>query len=314
MRWSLRGTAQQNAIIQQALDRCDFPFETFGEDRTIPVEWADLSRYSAAPVGGDSPLEAHAAPGASADHDHDGEFDVLAISAELAEELGFPAEEERPRAHGDDDHHEGAARERVLGLAWYSGRVTLEQTLVAQPTLAMEVFLSEGAHMVDFFGMTDDHRVGVWNAVHPPHQHLAPGTNIADGMDLGHGHSWFDVGGYYSWVGEAFMGLFVRAFSNIPVTINFNHAATTEASAKVRDIFLPAVEDIPEPEPEPTPPTPEPVPEPVPEPEPGPYFGITGSSVYHDSHRGIRRDVEFTSKEHAERAWNRRPCKTCKPS
>lgn len=304
MRWSLRGTAQQNAIIQQALDRCDFPFETFGEDRTIPVEWADLSRYSAAPVGGDSPLEAHAAPGASAEHDHDGEFDVLAISAELAEELRLPVEE-RPRAHGDDDHHEGVARERVLGLAWYSGRVTIEQTLVANPTLAMEVFLSEGAHMVDFFGMTDEHRVGVWNAVHPPHQHLEPGTQIADGIDLGHGHSWFDVGGYYSWVGEAFMGLFVRAFSNVPVTINFNHAATAEASAKVRDIFLPAVEDVPEPEP--TPPTPEP------EPEAGEYFGISGSNVVHDSHRGIRRDVEFDTLEEA-RAQGRRPCRTCKPA
>ena len=249
MRWHPNGTEQQNAIVAEALARCDFPFRDFG-DATVPVEWDDLSRYNTI-----NDAEGHK-------HVH--------INGDIGHVL--------------------EARERVLGLAWYSGKVTLEQELVHRPTLAMEVFLSEGAHMVDFEnigGMTDEQRRRIWNAVHPPEQHIPAGADVVDGVDLGHGHGWFDVGSYRSWVGEAWMGLFTRAFSDIPVTIPFDHPATDEAVADVRRIFLPAT-------------------------EPEPYFGIAGSSVYHDRHRGVRRDVEFATEADAVAA-GRRPCGVCRP-
>lgn len=253
MRWYLNGTEPENALVQEALDRCDFPFEDYG-DAVVPVEWADLSRY-----GRNASAEV-----ALRHHDtHEGEYDTLEY------------------------------REQVLGLAWYSGKITLEQDLVDHPSLAMEVFLSEGAHMVDFEnigGMTDEERRRIWNAVHSPDQHLSPGTDISNGVDLGHGHGWFDVSTYRSWVGEAWMGLFTKAFSDIPVTIPFDHPPTDAAVAEVRQVFLPEPEA----------------------PEPASYFGITGSTVYHDTHGGIRRDVRFATEEQAQAA-GRRPCKVCKP-
>lgn len=255
MRWNLIGTPEQNAIVQEALDRCDFPFETFGEDRTIPVEWADLSRYA---------------------------------EGKVAYEQGA----QTARHHGGEQVDPLKYREQVLGLAWYSGKVTLSLTMVQNPTLGMEVFLSEGAHMLDFFGMTDEHRRVIWNAVHPPEQHLAPGTDISDGVDLGHGHGWFDVNTYRNWVGEAWMGVFVRAFSDIPVSIPFGHIETPAVIAEIRTLFMPGA-DGPGDEP------------------PEPFFGIYNSEVYHDKHAGIPHDVEFVSRVDAEQ--HRRPCRVCKP-
>lgn len=287
MQWQLRGTPQENAIVREALDRCDFPFQDYGT-AIVPVEWADLSVYGA--VGASSP----------------------------ADSFGSETKHAKVRHHETEDGKEYdtlEVRKRVLGLAWYSGKITLEQRLVSNPLLGMEVFLSEGAHMVDFEnigGMTDRQRVAIWNAVHPPHQQLPLDTDIRDGVDLGHGHGWFDVGTYRSWVGEAWMGLFTKAFSDIPVTITFDHPATDAAAHEVRHVFLPHEEEPPVPE----------VPdvetdvdiEVTPEPEAeAPFFGIHGSSVYHDSHRGIRRDVTYVSRQEAEEEADRRPCRVCKP-
>lgn len=255
--FDLQGTTQQNLIVHECLARCDFPwreqigqglkFDT-GRD-TIPVDWQDLTRYRASEA--DSP-RAHGG-GAHEDTIYDPDTGEMAHTIEY--------------------------RSRVLGLAWYSGRITLENSLVNEPELAGEVFLSEVAHMWDFFGMTDTDRVTVWNAVHPPEQHIATLTDIVDGVDLGHGHGWFDVGDYYQWVGEALMGLFVRAFSDYSVTIDFpEHPVTPEAAKAVREIVYPPAED-PSPVPEPVPDEPAPVPEPAPEPGPPPVEEIPTEPV-----------------------------------
>lgn len=208
--WSLEGSETQNKIIRQALCRCTFPFDVLlpglqvGVNRdTIPVEWADLSRESA--------LLAEAKKTGGHLHIHE------------AGDIGHPIE----------------ARDQVLGLAWYSGKVTLDFTVEPEPDLAGEVFLSEGAHMIDFFWMADWHRAAIWNALHPDQQDIDPATAIEDGVDLGHGHGWFDMAGYYSWVGEAWMGLFVRAYTDWPVTIGgfSDHPATDEAAAQIREAF-----------------------------------------------------------------------------
>lgn len=251
--FDLKGTPQQNEIIRNALARTQFPFHLLlpklkadtGRD-LIPAEWEDLSRYAAA-------LEAQKSKGGHAHIHEDGD-------------TGHPIE----------------MRERVLGLAWYSGKVTVDESLVNNPELAKEVFLSEGAHMIDFFYMTDAHREALFNALHGGEE--APAE---------HGHGWFDVGGYRSWAGEAFMGLFVRAFSDVQMTIPFDHPPTPYAIGRAREILLPE-------------------PEIKPNPDMAPYFATRSGKVFHDKHGRIPREATFTSYAEAE-ASGRRPCKTCKP-
>lgn len=212
----LRGTASQNAIVQDAIDRCDYPFDRLSQP--IPVEWADLSRYASTQVS----THDHATGRAHDDH-HD----------EPAEPVThFHVEEGGDMAHGV------AFRRQVLGLFWLNGRIQIESSLETAPDLAKEVFLAEVAHAADYFdpNFTDDVRIAIWNAVHPDDQHLAPGTDVGrdSGADLGHGHAWFDRGPYSTWVGEEFMGLFCAAFSDIRPTIPFAHVWDPDAAHQVR--------------------------------------------------------------------------------
>lgn len=285
MVFELQGTEHQRSLVQRALDRTTFPFERLlpqlrsevGRER-IPVEWQDLSRW------GQKAGDPYSPPPAEIGH------------VEVA--VGD---------HGDLGHehaHGVAVRGRVLGLAWYSGKVTLDTSLEAEPELAAEVFLSEGAHMVDFFYMDGLQRVAVYNAFHldnPEHQ-LKDHADVPDGQDMGHGHGWFDVGGYYSWVGEAFMGGFVRAYSDVQVTIDFDHRATPAAAGAIRQALTPAP---------PAPPAP-PAEEPAVPPAAAPYFAAAGSKVFHDRHKGRRRDVEYSTYQAAIDS-GRRPCGVCRP-
>lgn len=195
--WAPQGTSVQQSIVQDALAACDFPFERLAEKlkattgrTSIPVEWADLSRYSSA---------ASYANAAAGGHVHIHE--------------------------NGDTGHPIAYRQQVLGLAWYSGKVSLDLSLVANPPLAQEVFLSEGAHMVDFFYMSEAERsalIAHWDPADDP--------NV----------DWFDAGPYETWMGEAFMGLFVKAFApRVPVTLTqFTHKVTPELASKTRSLLL----------------------------------------------------------------------------
>lgn len=262
MIWELQGTESQNAIVREGLGRCTFPFDVLlpelrseaGKDR-IPIEWADLSRWGAqAKSFGSDHHDDHG------DHDHEREWGHVHPEG----------------AHGI------AFRNRVLGLAWYSGKVSLDIQMESNPALAQEVLLAEGAHMIDFFYMTDQHKVAIWNALHhsDPSAQLRPDTPVKDGTDLGHGHSWFDVGGYYSWVGEAWMGLFIRAYSDLPVTINFDHPPDDRAVHITQHAFTP--------------------------------FFAGRTNTYHDHHRRIPNRRWFVSNDHAQLA-GLVPCKSCKP-
>ncbi len=95
------------------------------------------------------------------------------------------------------DHAHGVhvveARGRVAGLAWTDGRIMLAPWLEAQPVTAVEVFLAEAAHQVDFFAVTPDQRRHLFALFH-----AGDGTPHAD-------HGWFEEAGssdYWSWVGE----------------------------------------------------------------------------------------------------------------
>lgn len=249
--WDLsRLDDRQRSIIGSALSRCDFPFERLapelrsevGRD-AIPVEFADLSRYSAQ-------VEAEG-------HSHADDAHILA---------------------GEFD-----GRRAALGLAWYSGKVSIEARLVDDPDLAVEVFLAEGAHMVDFFYVTDDQREHIFDAYH-------------DGTKTPHEHGWFEETGnhdYWSWVGESFMAGFTRAYAPaVPIRLEARqpwvHPTTDSVAGAIINILTP-------------------------ERATSKFVGVVKSRVYH------RPDCKFMTRSPNERPLTnvevelRRACRICRP-
>ena len=268
--WNLQGTADQQALVQQALDLCDFPFERLAPSlqregkSSIRVEWADLSRYSAARVHDD-------------EHSHIADADGVAHPIERVID----------------------GRRRVLGLFYLPPftKVVLDNGLVSRPELAREVFLAEAAHAVDYHYMGADHRRGIVNLLH--NEDLPPGHLVDDGIAFnldGHICSWFDVGAYRDWVGEAFMEAFTEAFApSVTVTIALAHPVDRPQALAIRNLLVP------------------PVAEPAKR-----VFAWPLSFAYHDEHR-----FRLLEKIGAEKRWydsaekaqadGLRPCKTCKP-
>lgn len=126
--WNLSGTSQQQAIINDALAKCDFPYDRLVAglqkqtgNSTIVVEWSDLSRSTEA------------------------------------------SNEKSSISHVISSPENRAA---TLGLAWTNGRIQIDQSLINDTRLAQEVFLAESAHMVDFFYMTDADRTEVKRVMH----------------------------------------------------------------------------------------------------------------------------------------------------
>lgn len=285
MIWAPRGSPSQNALIQRALAACDFPFDALApslhaEGKTsIAVEWADLSRSARAGGSG---------------HHHD-----------------EPAPEAPPAEPGGHSHEDGVhsverevdGRSRVLGLFYLPPytRVVLDLSLEQNPALAIEVFLAEAAHAVDYHYMVPrgGMRRAVWNALHSIPG--PAGDPIPESGDVDHGHSWFDgPAGYSSWVGEAFMEAFVEAFApSVPVTIQLAHPVSPDMAALVRTALLAPLAPPP--------------PESPPPPPPGRVYRGRYRAVYHDSHARIQPVEWYASAEVAEAA-GLRACRTCKPA
>lgn len=238
--FDISGTPSQVALVERALSRCDFEWTLLlpelqsevGRER-IPVEWADLSRWAAAVAEGKG---GHA-------HVHEFTEDGLIV------DTGHPVE----------------ARGRVLGLAWYSGKVSLDLSCEADPELAQEVFLAEVAHMVDFFYLTDEHRDRIFLAYH-------------GNLDTEHGHDWFDVGTYGEWVGEAWMSGFTLAFSDVTPTIILGHTTTREAARRTFRRLLGAR---------------------------APYFSTPRGRTFHDAHSRLFRAIEWHTIDEALEAGRR---------
>lgn len=250
------------SIVQDAVDACDFPWMLLAPQLkqevnrlVIPVDEADLSRWG------------RNARGIVNDHSHG-----------------------HDHSHGNHVLYAGTGvRRAALGLAWYSGKVSLEKTLYTQPDLAKEVFLAEAAHMVDFFYMSDAQRDAIKRAYHDePHEQ--------------HAHEdWFEEGGvqdYWSWVGESFMSGFMRAYAPrlarpLEIRQPWVHKSTDDIARQIREALTPAPE----------------------EPELSvKVFGDKDGKTYHDIHRHphISRDIEWNSPEEAEEA-GRQQCRVCKP-
>lgn len=289
----LSGTEPQKKVAADALAVCDFPFERLlpslqREGRqTIRVEWADLSRYTASTEK------------AGHDHVHDG--DAVAHPVERVVD----------------------GRARVLGLFYLPPhtRIVLDLSLERSPRLGMEVLLAEAAHAVDYHYMTPDMRRAFVNSVH--RDQLNPSYLTDDGVAFhldGHECSWFDVGPYDMWVGEAFMEGFVEAFApSVPVTIQLSHPVGWEDVAVIR-YALGMPNQQPEQPQESVPPGPVDAPAPVvPEPasvaprddEHDVFVGPSGE-IYHDSHKGVKRGDSYANAA-AALAAGFRPCGVCKP-
>lgn len=257
--WNLQGTPRQVVLVREALAVCDFPFELMstslaaeGKD-AVDVTWADLSRFASTGAVG----------GGHGHHDHDHPEGVHTVERVLD------------------------GRMRVLGLFYLPPhtKIVLDLSLETHPTLAKEVFLAEAAHAVDYHHMVHKNmRLAVWNILHG----TAADTPIPESGDVDHGHSWFDgPGGYNTWVGEAFMEAFIRAYApSIPVTIQLDHPVTADMAGQIRAALTPTGDQRV-------------------------YQGK--STTYHDSHKRITPVKWYESSAVAEAA-GLRPCLTCKPT
>lgn len=220
MVFDIRGTEHQRSLVEAALARCDFPFERLTAG--LRQQW-NKDTISV-------------------------EWADLDTTSSVVLEVGRAG-----RAHRVKPNVE--SRDRVLGTAWTDGRIYIDYSCESDPELAAEVFLSEAAHQVDFFYLTDDDREAIWDIYHD-----AAG-DIGD-----HGHNWFDEGAYETWVGESLMAGFTRAYSDVHISLSqFTHVTTDEVARELREAITPelgpppwgAVDPEPEPEPTPEPPKPE---------------------------------------------------------
>ncbi len=278
--WNLVGTPSQNALVQQAIDRCDFDFtkclpSLAREGKSsVRVEWADLSRYGNREArhraGSGRPEQPHSHKFADTGHEHVHDGDAV--------------------AHPIEREVEG--RMRVLGLFYLPPytKIVLDLGLERDPILAQEVFLAEGAHCADYHLLTPEGRRRFINALHT--EQLPPGADVSDGaahrLD-GHTCSWFDVGGYADWTGESWMQGFVEGTSDVPCTIELNHPVGPEDRAVVREIL--GIVDAP---------------------VTGRVYAKKSGKVVHDSHDGIE-PARWWDSLSAAAADGMRPCKTCKP-
>ncbi|MDQ4143884.1 MAG: hypothetical protein M3198_09120 [Actinomycetota bacterium] len=246
--FDFQGSDEQKHLTGKLLARGNYPWDSLTPGlksqtgrEKIPIEWADLSQYAESRSRDDEHMHNHS----------EGEFDYL------------------------------EARGRILGLAWYSGKISLEASLQSNFELAGEVLWAEGCHMVDFFLLTDNEREKIYNLMHTGNPDIAPEP---------HGHGWFDVGTYREFVGEALMGAFVRAFSTFPDTIPFAHALADDKLPILRGLMLPKALGK----------------------GAYPYFGALRGTTFHDRHYGIRKDIAWWTREEAIGA-GRKPCRVCKP-
>lgn len=257
--FDIRGDVRQTELVRSALAVCDFPWELLepslrAEGRSaVTVTFDDLSRFQVA----------------GADHGQ--------------------AHDHADGAHTIEREIEG--RRAVLGLFYLPPhtKIVLERRLVDHPDLLREVFVAEAAHLVDYHWIVPARptaRAAIWNALHADHHDVDPGAVLPESGDIGHGHSWFDgPAGYATWVGEALMEAFARAFApSVPVTMSMAHPTSAAAAAEIRAALLAGTV----------------------------FRGRSSSRVFHDAHRRIRRGQVFPDAATAA-ASGLKPCRVCRP-
>lgn len=178
-------TLPELEVLRPALEALRFPTGRIVRKtgQRLPIDVADLSRFAAA-------LDAHG-------HGH-------------VHEAG-----QHGHLLGEPEHV--AHRRAPLGLYWLptadfpAGRVQVGAHALAEPPVAREVLIAEVAHGVDYGAITPRQRARIYRLFHDTLEHPAHGP-LPD--ELGP-DEWFEghPGGYWSWPGERFMGLFMAAYT-----------------------------------------------------------------------------------------------------
>lgn len=175
--------AGQRRVLQSALNAVEFPLSRVRRrtGRRIPVAVTDTTAASRAILG---------------------EQTETLTDAQVHEQAG---------RQGVIPLLDAANRRVTLGLFWLptaqfpAGRIEVGLEAVADPALAGEVLVAELAHAVDY------------GLPLPESVKATISGWLCDRTAPGHGtHGWFAENGsqdYWTWLGETFMPLFVRAFA-----------------------------------------------------------------------------------------------------
>lgn len=123
-----------------------------------------------------------------------------------------------------------AVRNYILGVFYPgSARIYLDNALIAYPEIAQAVVSAEMAHAVDeFLPLSDVQRDAIMATLH------------GGGHDE---HSWWEKANYwaeyYSLIGESFMILFTKAYSDIPFgnAEDFGHSGANVTAEQIRAIM-----------------------------------------------------------------------------
>lgn len=202
-------TPPQRTLVNAALASCNFDWGLLLPGLNAGNQWSQPGRTSI-------PVMCRDLSGFGASGDNEGYHSIR------VDEMGRVAEEDAAGA--------------VLGLFWFDGRVEVDLSLVNNPSLFAEVFLSEGAHASDFYYLLPNNLRPALNAIYHP-----------NGLDT-HG---FFTGPYFDTVGEAYMGGFVYATTGRPPTLlGFTHV-TTAAIAQAIKVLLKIDVVVPPPPPPP---------------------------------------------------------------
>jgi hypothetical protein len=191
------------AVIQHALNECDYPFSLIRKRHGVRVPVAVKTLQYAEDGAGSSDHDSH-------DHSHG--------------------------VHPLTDQ-----RHQALGLYWLPtpaypvGRIEVAVGIMDDPDLAREVFLAEAAHAVDYGAMTDDQRATLFTIVH--HGDPTPHGTHGWWEERGGQNYWAD------WVGETFMALFMRAFApSLPRPLEarqpWTHRVDDDMARQARAVLL----------------------------------------------------------------------------
>ena len=213
LKWQLTGTANQIGISQSIFERVKFPLDRLRLPGVPEFGWRDLNRRANNPI-------------------------LQEIEKQHALNGRHKKVHDKSRHHDDHVHEDTyeplygyiEGRRYILGVFYpYSGRIYIDTRLESKPEIAQSVGSAELGHAVDeFLPLTDYQREQIMRACHGGH--------------LDH-HTWWEKidysTEYFSLIGETFMILFTKAYTDIPFgdVSSFVHTGENVTPEQIRAII-----------------------------------------------------------------------------